>query len=100
MATLNNLPQVDIVKKFKNAPWIGFRKIGLDDVIELKLVKRQIFLYKLHYVYTDNSYYIFEIISDLQSLKKILKEYYRPESKFEYLKKQKNKILKILKLPF
>ena len=86
MATLNNLPQVDIVKKFKSYPWIGNVKIENDEILDLKVIKKEIYTYKMYYTYMHNHEDILDIIQDLIELKKLIKEVYPPQSLFSKFK--------------
>ena len=86
MATLNNLPQVDIVKKFKSYPWIGNVKIENDEILDLKVIKKEIYTYKMYYTYMHNHEDILDIIQDLRELKNLIKEIYPPQSLFSKFK--------------
>ena len=72
MATLNNLPESYLLNKFRKHLWIGNKKVGLDDIIHKKMINNEIKRFKYAYVYINNSKEIFEIICDLQELKKII----------------------------
>jgi len=86
MATLDNLPQVDIVKKFKKYPWIGSVKIQHNEVIDLKFLKKEIYTYKIYYTYMDNSEDILHTILDLRELKNLIKDIYPTQSIFSKIK--------------
>ena len=86
MATLNNLPQDDIVKKFKSCPWIGNVKIEHNEVIDLKFINKEIYTYKLYYTYIHNREDILHTIQELRELKKLIKKIYPPQSFFSKFK--------------
>lgn len=73
MATLNNLPQNEVVLKFKKKLWIGHIQVKPDDIIHLKDIKNQIKKFNRAFVYIDNSQEILEMIDDLKLLKEMIK---------------------------
>lgn len=75
MATLNNLPDTYLINKFRTHLWIGNKKIQLDDIIDKKLINRELKRFNYVYVYMNNSPEIFEIICDLRLLKIIIKDF-------------------------